>query len=576
MHSLVPQRDLVIIEIPTWAKSNDMTENGVDFWMRCLPGQRKAALHWHEHFESTVSKFDFIPLEGMVTVYKHRVKCMYITIHSDDLLVIGSQDDCEWFKSEMSKCFTVKSEGPYSLDERWVSKRTLICNETGIVIEPNKKYLPKLLELLKMENRRGKSLPHHAQLEAYSADRVLEAEKLGISESKIFRGGLGLYFFAQDRPDIQESVKTLAGYMGCPTVKSISALKHLAAYLKNTMEYGIMLYKCGPGGVSMDHLSQFCQVDSKSLNRSRSDFELEVYSDSNWAGCNVTSKSTTSFMVFLCGNLIFSACRTQASIALSSCEAELLAGTAAVGDAIQMSNILRFLVGEKKLENSARVTLTLHTDSSSAKAAWQRRGSGRLKHIDTRMLWLQRMLRKQYIRLQKVPTTYNLSDLNTKKLSRARRELLMSIIGVTDDREVLKFMPPIPKINGSVMRALVALAAGLPMAGSQATGISDDASSGYDWCAWFLAVILLVVILSMVLNMARSGSGQDGQQPNEDRGALISAADDDEHTTTSEEERELRARVRSHSDRYGSVDNPRIPPEEVARPYEGEPVGYRN
>ena len=89
---------------------------------------------------------------------------------------------------------------------------------------------------------------------------------------------------------------------------------------------------------------------------------------------------------FFVEKLIFSACRTQASIALSSCEAELLAGTAAVGDAIQMSNILRFLVGEEKLENSATVTLTLHTDSSSAKAAWQRRGSGRLKHIDTRML----------------------------------------------------------------------------------------------------------------------------------------------------------------------------------------------
>ncbi len=79
----------------------------------------------------------------------------------------------------------------------------------------------------------------------------------------------------------------------------------------------------------------------------------------------------------------------------------------------------------------------------------------------------------------------------------------------------------------------------------------------------------------MVLNMARSGSGRDGQQPNEDRGALISA-DDEERATTSEEERELRARVRSHSDRYGSVDNPRIPPEEVARPFESEPVGHRN
>ena len=213
----VPQRDLVIIEIPTWAKSESMTASGVDFWklVRCLPGQRKAPLHWREHFESTVSKFDFIPFEGMVTVYKHKVKCMYITIHVDDLLGIGSQDDCEWFKSEVSKCFTVKSEGPNSLGERWECqylKRTLICNETGIVIEPNERYIPKLLELLKMENRRGKSLPHHAQLEAYSADRVLEVEKLGISESKVFRGGLGTcLYLAQDRPDIQESVKPWQG-----------------------------------------------------------------------------------------------------------------------------------------------------------------------------------------------------------------------------------------------------------------------------------------------------------------------------------------------------------------------------
>ena len=74
------------------------------------------------------------------------------------------------------------------------------------------------------------------------------------------------------------------------------------------------------------------------------------------------------------------------------------------------------------------------------------------------------MLRKQYIRPQKV-TIYNPSDLNTKKLSRARTELLMSIIGISDDREVLKFMPPMPKINGSVMRTLMSLVSltGLPV-----------------------------------------------------------------------------------------------------------------
>ena len=514
----VPQRDLVIVQIPVWAQTDDMITKGIGHWklLRCLPGQRRAALHWHEHFESTVNQLDFISFEGMVTVYKHKVKQMYITIHVDDLLVIGSNDDCNWFKEEISKCFTVKSDGPYSTDEKWESqylKRTLICNESGIVVEPNKKYIPKLLELLKIENRRGKSLPHHAQLESYSAERVLEKEKLGADDSRIFRGGLGIcLYLAQDRPDVQESVRTLSGYMGCPTIKAMAALKHLASYLKNTMDYGVMLYKCGPGDVLMDHLSQFCQVDSDSLRRARSDFELEVYSDSNWALCNVTRKSTTSFMVFLCGSLIFSACRTQASVALSSCEAELLAGTAAVGDAIQMSHILRFLVNETALENTGKVTLTLHTDSSSAKAVWQRRGSGRLKHIDTRMLWLQRMLRKQYIRLQKVPTMYNPSDLTTKKLSRAHRELLMSIIGITDDREVLKFMPPIPKISGSVMRTLMSLVSmsGLPV--NEAAPMEQLTSRSW----WILLAIpglaVVAIFLWMMVGRSRSNSPETASQ----------------------------------------------------------------
>ena len=135
------------------------------------------------------------------------------------LLVIGLSCDCNWFKSELSKTFTVKCECQYL-------KRTIVCAEAGIVIEPNKQYIPKLLELLKTENRRGKSVPHHAQLETYLADRVLDAEKLNDSESKLFRGGLGIcLYIAQDRPDIQQSVKTLSGYMGCPTIKAMSALR---------------------------------------------------------------------------------------------------------------------------------------------------------------------------------------------------------------------------------------------------------------------------------------------------------------------------------------------------------------
>ena len=50
---------------------------------------------------------------------------------------------------------------------------------------------------------------------------------------------------------------------------------------------------------------------------------LEAFSD--WADCKTTQKSTSSGLIFLNGSLLTSICRTEASVALSSCEAELYA-----------------------------------------------------------------------------------------------------------------------------------------------------------------------------------------------------------------------------------------------------------
>ncbi len=100
----VPQRELVFVEVPTWVKGDG---GAPQFWKlcRCLPGQRKAALHWNEHFESAVQSMGFVSFEAMPTVFKHGEKKIYLTIHVDDLLVTGSRFDCKWFLDELSKHF---------------------------------------------------------------------------------------------------------------------------------------------------------------------------------------------------------------------------------------------------------------------------------------------------------------------------------------------------------------------------------------------------------------------------------------------------------------------------------------
>ncbi len=50
-------------------------------------------------------------------MYKNKDKPMYVTIHGDDLLVVGPFDECNWFKAELSKTFTGEPEGSYNVDD---------------------------------------------------------------------------------------------------------------------------------------------------------------------------------------------------------------------------------------------------------------------------------------------------------------------------------------------------------------------------------------------------------------------------------------------------------------------------
>ena len=75
-------------------------------------------------------------------------------------------------------------------------------------------------------------------------------------------------------------------------------------------------------------------------------YMLELYSDSDWAICKVSRKSTSAGVMFLNGCLIHSHCRGQTSVALSSMEAEILAATGLLTEAIYVKQLLQFLIGD--------------------------------------------------------------------------------------------------------------------------------------------------------------------------------------------------------------------------------------
>ena len=60
--------------------------------------------------------------------------------------------------------------------------------------------------------------------------------------------------------------------------------------------------------------------------------------------------------------------------------------------------------------------MVLMTDSSAARAFAARRGVGRMRHVETRLLWLQAEVQQQRVALVKIPGKENPADVLTKYL----------------------------------------------------------------------------------------------------------------------------------------------------------------
>ncbi len=105
---------------------------------------------------------------------------------------------------------------------------------------------------------------------------------------------------------------------------------------------------------------------------------------------------------------LLTASTTQIPIALSSGEAEFYGVARAASRAIGLVALYR--------EFGTVVEARVATDSSAALGIAQRRGCGRVRHLETSTLWVQRALKLGHFSLVKLPGKLNCTDLGTKHL----------------------------------------------------------------------------------------------------------------------------------------------------------------
>ena len=86
-------------------------------------------------------------------------------------------------------------------------------------------------------------------------------------------------------------------------------------------------------------------------------------------------------------------------------------------------------------EVGVQVGLHLLGDSSASHGTLQRLGSGRVKHLQTRQLWLQEKVYRGEVTVEKIPRERNWADLLTHAWSSAS-EYLFTAMGIESVAQV--------------------------------------------------------------------------------------------------------------------------------------------
>ena len=332
-----------------------------------------------------IAQLGFQKFEAMPTLFAHPEQNIKLAIHVDDPLCASKKDQAHRFWESLGRWIEVKE---YELigGEPKVYLGTVLYREQDCFVEkPKPGYIESMAEVVeqlgeKVEGSRKISTPgEKLNLKDEEGLREVTAEYHTAFRQIVGKG----QFILPRRADTSFALKELGRRLAAPRWVDWQAAVRLVRYLWHTKDVVQRIYG----------------------DKSKTD-NLTGYSDTDWAGCQETSKSSGCGSLFWAGGLIHFHSRTQGYQTLSSPEAEY-------GGAVSTASVMMFAISMLAFLGY-NVSATLYLDASSAIAICKRQGVGRIKHLNNKLLWLQRVVEDKIIQILKVPRDFNIADIGTK------------------------------------------------------------------------------------------------------------------------------------------------------------------
>ena len=375
---------------------NEAGEDLVGRLVKSLYGLRQASRNWYVTIRKWFLSYGLKPSAADPCVFvfvREDGATLVVVLYVDDMMIAGSNKQIvDDFKQAIMKRFAVKDQG----ELRWVLGVEVIRDRKRRTLEINQRvYVEKTLDRLGMADSKPVSTP------AANVPRRMSQEEEP-TNNREYQSTIGAMMYAREvsRLDIAFAVQCGGRHMQRTASVHMAAAKRILRFLRGTSSDGIIYGKHG-----------------------RREPVIVGFCDADYAGDEDTRRSTTAYVFMLGGAAVSWASKLQPTVALSSAEAEYMALSAGVQEAIHLRQLMA------DLGFPQREPTTVYEDNQGCIALSENPVMHkRTKHIDVRHHFIRERLESGEVALRYVATQNQLADLLTKALNRDVFQRLRSVV----------------------------------------------------------------------------------------------------------------------------------------------------
>ena len=357
---------------------------------------KQALRAWYERFAGFIATIGFTPTgsDTSLFVLRRGQDMEILLLYVDDMIITASS-------SALLRRIIAKLHAEFALKDmgnlHFFLGVEVTRSASGFHLS-QAQYAEELLDRAGMSNCRPISTPIDVKPKLSTTSGELVPDP---SEYRQLAGAL--QWLTLTRPDIAHAVQQIYLHMHDPCEGHLALVERVLRYIQGTTDHGLHL----PASKSLD---------------------IVAYSDTDWAGCPDTHRSTLGFCVFLGDSLVSWSSKPQAVVSWSSAQAEYRG----VANATAKCCWQRHLLGELRVDMD-KATIVYCDNVSAFYLSENPVHHGRNKHVELDVHFVREKVVVGAIRVVHIPTRQQLMDILTKGLPTALFDQFRTSLCVVDD-----------------------------------------------------------------------------------------------------------------------------------------------